>query len=231
MTKMPLLDPPPANEDVGDSSVSQGPPAPPPDEIKRNIYIYIDYSNFWWHKTKLPRGDTWNYDVKHLRDLLIGGTQAARTGSYECQINVCGYVPKDIKDACEGLEATVQTIPGVWKEKEVDTSLVADSVAKATRAFYKEPKGTGIEFVIVSGDLDMRPAAEKIALCGFSVQVWSWEGALAPELWDLQEEKPDLFKVYLLDDYEGKFFKKPFRKLQEDWRRKVADKATEVSQG
>ncbi|KAH7228418.1 hypothetical protein B0J15DRAFT_473301 [Fusarium solani] len=144
MTKLPLLDPPPANEDVCDSSVSQGPPTPPPDEIKRNIYIYIDHFNFLWHKTKLPRGDTWNYNVKHLRDLFIGGTQAARTCSDECQINVYGYVPKDIKDAWEGLEATVQAIPGVWKEKEVDTSLVADSVAEAARAFYKEPNGTGI---------------------------------------------------------------------------------------
>ncbi|KAL2669997.1 hypothetical protein Neosp_014876 [[Neocosmospora] mangrovei] len=91
------------------------------------------------------------------------------------------------------------------REKEVDTSLVADSVEEAVKASRRGLSNIKSEFVIVSGDRDMRPAVEKIIKYGHAVHVWSWERSLSHVFRELESKNPGLVTVHLLDDEQANF--------------------------
>ncbi|KAI8721649.1 hypothetical protein NCS52_00307000 [Fusarium sp. LHS14.1] len=147
------------------------PPSPSPnakisnDKDKRNKYVYIDHSNFWI-SCKIATGDkNWRYDVKSFTSLLTSKSLSTETtGSHNAQVHIYGYVPDDLKELWTNEHAKVHKLKkphpldtkeevGDEKketkrkkkkntEKEVDTRLVADSVAEAAKALHERLKDT-----------------------------------------------------------------------------------------
>ncbi|RSL41997.1 hypothetical protein CEP54_015639 [Fusarium duplospermum] len=190
---------------------------------KRKMFVYIDHSNFWISRKIATRDENWRYDVKALQSVLTSNTLDGEImGGPNTKVHVYGCVPDDLKSIWENQGARVHKLKKRYPlhievkktkrkrkkenpEKEVDTALVAESVTEAARALREGLKDTQIEFVIVSGDRDMRPAVKKIINCGFKVNVWSWKGVLSKAYRDLEEKKAGRLKVHLLDEHKDKF--------------------------
>ncbi|RSL91045.1 hypothetical protein CDV31_015566 [Fusarium ambrosium] len=171
------------------------------------------------------RDENWRYDVKALESILTSNPlDGETTNDPDTKVHVYGYVPDDLKPIWKNQGARVHKLKKPHSldnevkktkhkrrekkknpEKEVDTALVAESVAEAARALREGLKDTHIEFVIVTGDRDMRPAVKKIIDCGYKVNVWSWKGVLSKAYRDLEQKRAGRLKVHLLDEHKDKF--------------------------
>ncbi|KAJ4319187.1 hypothetical protein N0V84_006469 [Fusarium piperis] len=185
---------------------------------KRKIFIYIDHSNFWIEPSYQADDQKWTYDVAGLRSLLIKHALAPHEHESDVlvQVNVYGYVLEHLGDMWEDVGAKVHGLrkshhADLWNkiekknaEKEVDTSLVAHSVAEAVNAFYREDPKAKSTFVIVSGDRDMRPAVEKIIECKRTVHLWSWNNPLS-RVYKGLDSSERLFTLHRLDDHVRSF--------------------------
>lgn len=93
------------------------------------------------------------------------------------------------------------------KEKQVDIQMSVDMTEKALELKLSAKNGDrkAIEerdntvFVVITGDLDMRPAVEKIIECGIRVELWAWKSNISGEYVTLRSKRPDLFFVNMLD--------------------------------
>ncbi|KAJ4319189.1 hypothetical protein N0V84_006471 [Fusarium piperis] len=211
-----------SNEPEGDNLGNRDTPPSTPEPTRnvggsnekkeKKLKIYIDHPNFWITGQEVTRNPFWRYDAAGLKNILVENTQFRRAGD-QCDITVDVYGSVDLhgltlssfKEMWENQGANVHQFTrsdstcskclGYRKrEKEVDTSLVADSVAEALGDSLGKIE---TEFVIVSGDRDMRPAVKKIMACGFRVHLWSWEKAIST----VYRGKNGLFTLHKLDDF------------------------------
>ncbi|RSL84280.1 hypothetical protein CEP51_004014 [Fusarium floridanum] len=133
----------------------------------KKIKIYIDSPNFWV-SAKYATGDQyWVCDALHFLLVLVEQTQFWGADP-DCDVtaDVYGSAPLPFKDTWAHMGVRINQFVrlGSDGEKEVDTSLVADSVAEAISDRIHDME---TEFVIVSGDRDMLPAVNKIMDCKF----------------------------------------------------------------
>ncbi|RSL79541.1 hypothetical protein CEP52_017509 [Fusarium oligoseptatum] len=175
---------------VDDSRENPNAPPPSPQPTQNNgtnnkekkfkkIKIYIDHPNFWIGGQG-PTGNLyWLYDALHFLLLLVEHTRFWGADP-ECDVtaDVYGSAPLPFRKIWVEIDARVNDFvrSGCNGEKEMDTSLVADAV---TEAISDRDYDMETEFVIVSGDKDMRPAVNKIMDCKFRVYVWSWNSAVS----------------------------------------------------
>lgn len=173
------------------------------------VHIFIDNSNLWIegqkayaekHKLKVMWDPTWRFDIGHLKKLLIVKTHLSVDWQHcDIKINLYGSTPPPVDTVWTTIKSHdvyVSTFArSTWnkREKEVDAEIIADSVEKALKASYEKVQ---CDFIIVSGDRDLRPAVEKIKKYGFQVHIWSWKKALA-SVYRIDDD----VKVYLLDNY------------------------------
>ncbi|KAL2669995.1 hypothetical protein Neosp_014874 [[Neocosmospora] mangrovei] len=177
---------------------------------KAIIYIYIDESNFWIGGKKKPEQD-WTYDIESFLSLLAQETAIGKDmkkNDYGVKVRVYGCFPIPIKRKWKTQSATVDEHAGPRlvdangnkREKEVDTALVAHSVREACEG-HKHP-GLRREFVIVSGDRDMRPAVEIIYGGDYPapVHIWAWDQTVASVYRDLHRSRHAV-TLHLLDNH------------------------------
>ncbi|KAK4445192.1 hypothetical protein QBC34DRAFT_413689 [Podospora aff. communis PSN243] len=195
--------------------------------MEGNIYIYIDNSNLWIQGRKthaalnLHTDDdpTWRFDAGKVKSILL---KKCSIQTEQKQKNVHTYLygstppPVDTVWQAFGYQnvkvKTFERNHHSGREKKVDTQLVTDAVNDAADAAIDRVNG---EFVIVSGDSDIRTAVLTIAdKRKFPVHVWSWSNCLASEY--LREPHERVF-VHQLDDYLNEI---SFR--SEAWRGSIA---------
>ncbi|KAK0652660.1 hypothetical protein B0T16DRAFT_322287, partial [Cercophora newfieldiana] len=155
--------------------------------MEGNIYIYIDNSNLWIQGRKTHAAalnlhteddPTWRFDAGILKSILL---QKCRIETEPNQKNVHTYLygstPPPVDTVWEAFghrNVKVKTFERnhhSGREKKVDTQLVTDAVNDAADAAILRVDS---EFVIVSGDSDIRTAVMSIAdKRKFPVHVWS----------------------------------------------------------
>ncbi|RSL66795.1 hypothetical protein CEP54_003562 [Fusarium duplospermum] len=211
-----------SNEKVGDSreDPTTTQPAPQPtrnsdssnkEKKLKKIKIYIDHPNFWIGAQGPSRNLYWVYDALRFLRVLVDHTRFWGADP-KCDVtaDVYGSALWPFRKTWADLGRRVNEFvrSGSNREKEVDTSLVADVVAEAISDRFHDME---TEFVIVSGDRDMRPAVKKIMDCKFRVYVWSWNWTVSAAYTRLHEEHEArpfderLFTLYRLDDFMGRF--------------------------
>lgn len=179
--------------------------------MEGNIYIYIDNSNLWiqGRKThaalKLNTDDdpTWRFDAGKLKSILLTKCSIEKEPEQKNVITyLYGSTPPPVDTVWEAFghrNVNVKTFERnhhSGREKKLDTQLVTDAVNDAADAAIERVDS---EFVIVSGDSDIRSAVLTIAdKRKFPVHVWSWSNCLASEY--LREPHERVF-VHELDEY------------------------------
>lgn len=173
------------------------------------VRIYIDNSNLWIQGQKtyaekkgLDVGwdPTWRFDIGRLKNILT--RESGIPPDEMCfDIHLYGSTPPPVDTVWKAIEfhkvAVHTSARSTWtgREKEVDNKLGLDSVEQATEDSFRMERS---EYMIVSGDRDLRPAVEKIVKRGFRVHVWSWKNSLSNVY---KEMAHDSVRVHLLDDY------------------------------
>lgn len=183
----------------------------------RFVYIYIDNSNLWIEgkKTSAKRtlhpsvttDTSWRFDVGKLIEVIIhnSGLQPSWQ-NYRHKTTLYGSIPPpsdSVWDAIRAHDVEVKIFPRSQhnnREKQVDGQLITDAVKRAGRSSYM---GQPCEFIIVSGDLDFKPAVLEIVNCGFRVHVWSWKSGMAWEYAQLLHTQVNTgpVRVHCLDGY------------------------------
>lgn len=181
------------------------------------VYIYIDNSNLWiqgkkTHAKRIPESSittntSWRFDVGKLRDVIIRNSGLHPSWEiYRHKTTLYGSIPPpndSVWEAIRSHDVQVKIFPRSQhnnREKQVDGQLITDAVKKAGKSNYM---GQECEFIIVSGDLDFKPAVLEIAKCGFRVHVWSWKSGMAGEYVQLLHAgtKTGLVRAHCLDTY------------------------------
>ncbi|KAI8721651.1 NYN domain-containing protein [Fusarium sp. LHS14.1] len=181
-------------------------------EKVRKIKIYIDHTNFWITGGRVTGDPYWPYDAISLLRVLVEHTRFWDADQQPCDVtaDVYGSAIWRFGSTWTKLGTTINEFvrSGLNQEKEVDTSLVADSVAEAVSNHFQNIE---TEFVIISGDRDMRPAINKIMEGKFQVHLWSWDCAVSAAYERLHKEHQALvseerfFKLHPLDDFRDHF--------------------------
>ncbi|KAJ3467812.1 hypothetical protein MRS44_005376 [Fusarium solani] len=179
----------------GDHANLTSPPESGTPKEKGTIYFYIDESNFWIGG-KTNSGENWTYDAESFLSLHVRETAIGKE------------MERDDYEKWESQEAMVDerrgpTLPDASEDnrkEEVDTALVAHSVLEACQGF-KNPSMRR-EFVIVSGDRDMRPAVDIIYGGDYPapIHAWAWKETVSNVYKDLHRSwKP--VTLHFLDDH------------------------------
>ncbi|KAK5655312.1 hypothetical protein OQA88_5879 [Cercophora sp. LCS_1] len=179
--------------------------------MEGNVYIYIDNSNLWiqGRKThaalKLHTDDdpTWRFDAGKLKAILLTKCSIeVETDQKNVHTYLYGSTPPPVDTVWEAFghrNVKVKTFERNFhsgREKKVDTQLVTDAVNDAADAAIDRVDS---EFVIVSGDSDIRTAVLTIAdKRRFPVHVWSWNNCLASEY---VREPHERVSIHRLDEY------------------------------
>ncbi|KAH6663936.1 hypothetical protein F5X68DRAFT_161167 [Plectosphaerella plurivora] len=182
---------------VSYSKASKGSPNP----RIRNAYVYIDNSNLWiqgqrtWASRHGLRTDpVWRFDAGKVISLIESHLEPVEDDEeVRTQVNLYGSSPPPVDTVWRAIAA---------KNVSVSTFARSALTGKDTRAVRDMMLGESSEFVIISGDSDLYPAAAAIAECGFVVHIWSWDNALASIYRRILAEEPHgLIRVHLLDPF------------------------------
>ncbi|KAJ3545027.1 hypothetical protein NM208_g2725 [Fusarium decemcellulare] len=193
-----------------------------------NVSIYIDHSNFRIqgqeayadrHNVESSWYKNWLFDIRHLQKILTQHSGLLpEERDYNVQVNLYGPSDAAMESFWIGLNDNNVRVkkfdksPWSKREKEVDTTIVADSVEEVTDAWHLETRS---EFIIVSGDRDFQCIARKMIRRGYNVHIWSWENGLSSEYRKLEQEHKRRVVVHLLDDFlEEIGFKAPTSHLE-----------------
>jgi len=179
------------------------------------VRIYVDNSNVYIQGGKAtssgshqaPVTDTtWRYDIGKLREVLCDNSIHSSDAFASCT-TVYGSVPppEGFWTAMESHYVNIEkldrsTITG--KEKQVDTTMVADITEHAVEDNHK---GTRSEFIIVTGDADLLPAVKRVIGRGYRVHIWSWRSSFAKAYRDLVSNNNGLCSLYYLDNHKSQF--------------------------
>ncbi|OAL45341.1 hypothetical protein IQ07DRAFT_684273 [Pyrenochaeta sp. DS3sAY3a] len=180
---------------------------------QKMVRIYIDNSNIYIQGSKITEklyDPSWRYNADSLRTVLCENSRLTFSPIIDTQTctNVYGSVPppRGPWDAMVMRKINVHTYgrsPATGKEKMVDAKMVADITEDAMEDFYK---GIQSEYIIVTGDADLRPATEKINKRGYRAHVWSWKlsffNVYVPEVDDNGQER---LSIHHLDNYRTQF--------------------------
>ncbi len=188
------------------------------------IVVYVDDSNIWVSGKKMAgqqRGlrdndPRWRYDLHRLLRVAVGDVeeQAVRVNVYGSRHRQDGGASDAMLNSLAGYRVNVRVFDRSARgwEKEVDQALSVDLVADATRLDAAVEFGldgaaerkANTLFVVLSGDLDMRPAIQQVLSYGMRVRVCSFQESLAVEYRQLATGS-HLFELMLLDSHVGDF--------------------------
>jgi hypothetical protein len=196
--------------------------SPPAVDGKAKLNVYIDNSNVWIQGQKTYARDrnyttdsdnTWRVGFSRLINTVM---QHSRLRYDKSDYSIDAYMyGSGSSYKMDEFAAEMGAKHGIkmrmldrsllsGKEKEVDTTLVAELVEEVMHLHYEGPRHS--EFVIVSGDKDLRCGARMAAKYGFPVHVWAWENSMSKE-YTSELRRADgvddsLIQTYPLDPYE-----------------------------
>ena len=173
-----------------------------------HVLIFADNSNIWIEAMK-HAGDKKGFrrldhrvriDYSRVRDIVSESAVVKEATLY-------GSVPPPVDTfwervrRCDWTVKTYERSSITGEEKEVDTKLVAD----VTEVVCKTRPGLRGTIIILSGDRDMLPAAEKSLENGWKVQMYIWKNSahLRTSLDEYAKKYPKCVSYKYLDDIEA----------------------------
>ena len=174
------------------------------------IWIFVDDSNIWIEAKKL-QGKAKGFkasedhrvriDMGKLADLIANGRHLHEGVLYGSEPAPVDKVWKKIEQ--KGFRISKHKRSKVTgKEKQVDSSLVADITKTATKTPMTE-RGT---IAVVSGDADVIPALDAVLEeDGWKIEVYMWRHAIAKALNEYADKHNDRVTVIPLNQYRNDF--------------------------
>ena len=170
------------------------------------IHIFVDDSNIWIEAKKLhakkfetiredPRV---RLDMGKLADVLANGRPVEQEILYGSEPPPIDTVWKKIEEKAGWTVKSKHRDMITGKEKQIDTTLVADVTATAIRT----PLHERTTIVLVTGDANVLPALEKVLEeKQWNVEVYMWKDALSKQLIYYGAQHHRRVKVIPLDSY------------------------------
>lgn len=168
------------------------------------IFIFIDNSNIWIQakkiegmrkKFELGEDPRVRLDIGSLVRVLTKGNNFLGGFIFGSKppSNDSFWNAIEVHSKCKVIahERSIYTN----QEKKVDTSMCVEMM---TYAF--QSKKTATVIAVCSGDLDYKPAIEKIVDCtALNIELWSWESSLSGELYRYAKAIPHRVVINYLD--------------------------------
>ena len=171
----------------------------------QSCYVFIDNSNVWITGQKVrgkrlkdvPADNRFRVDLGRLLNLMVRGRPVRKAYLY-------GSVPPQsdtVWEAARERHFEVRTFQRSdrGREKEVNSAMSQDMV----NALHEKDKGAKV-FITVTGDRNHRPPILNALEKGVSVELWSWEDAMAREFCQLANQHPE-FRAQTLDSVQNLF--------------------------
>ena len=167
---------------------------------KESVAVFIDNSNLWIEGKKayaasknlqVEEDSRWRVDMGKLVGVVLHGRKCSQ------QPLLCGSIPPPVDSVWKCFEKqNIRVITFArsgysGKEKQVDTTLVAQSVLDASQHAHSNHT-----IIFVSGDSDMKPGIDVALGLGVKVEVWSWRHSMSKTF-----QPKESLKLFCLDDH------------------------------
>lgn len=168
-------------------------------EKKNYNYVFFDVSNIV-NDAKLPPKQRINF--AELRKVFMGNRNITRATAY--------YSPADPPNSRDfAIMTQLQTqhwiVPpcgrrtSSGKHKAEDTTLVCDATKLLAQNLW--PEGT---IILLGGDADMLPILRDVKASEFSLEIWSWQKAISPQLREFAKHSQNI-SINELDLHQSQF--------------------------
>ncbi|KAF4441597.1 hypothetical protein F53441_12001 [Fusarium austroafricanum] len=148
--------------------------------------------------------DTFNFDVSNCMDII---SDSLGMNKEAIEWNVYGTNMDSDEFSRHRFRVHWGEIEN-GREKQVDTRLAVDMVAKAVKLYCRLE---AVDFVIIPGNAYMNPVLQTAMDFGHTVHVWSWERALSEKYLELQAHPSygDHLTITKLDGFLERLHKRP----------------------